>query len=177
MNALRSGLAGARDGVSAANKVVTGARALDAGMNAANMSGIQRRVDAASRGVPPPESRLDRAVQGYAAGKTANRMGAYFARTNPRRAPGPRTAASYAYQYGFGGSAGAAAAASGTTDQRELLARVRRQHAMMDATRNQVHLGRYRDMAAPRPQAPRNAAGFVDEAAGEDVRRRARAFL
>ena len=83
MRAIRSGLAGARDGISAANKVVTGAKVLDAAMDAANMSGIQRRVDAAARGVPPPESRMDRAVQGYAAGKTAHRMGSYFAHTNP----------------------------------------------------------------------------------------------
>ena len=178
VRAIRSGLTGARDGISAANKVVSGAKALDAAMDAANMSGIQRRVDAAARGVPPPESRMDRAVQGYAAGKTAHRMGSYFAHTNPRRAPGPRTAGSYAYQYGFGGSFGAAAAGSATTDQRELLARVRRQHAQIDAVRNQVHLGRYRNMAAPQPQAPRNAAGFVDEfATDEDLRRRARAFL
>ena len=64
VRAIRSGLAGARDGISAGNKVVSGAKALDAAMDAANMSGIQRRVDAAARGVPPPESRMDRAVKG-----------------------------------------------------------------------------------------------------------------
>ncbi len=55
---------------------------------------------------------------------------------------------------------------------------LRRQHSQIAAVLNRVQLGRYRDGAAPRPTAPRTAAGFVDEfASSDDARRRARALL
>ena len=49
MRAIRSGLTGARDGISAANKVVTGAKALDAAMDAANMSGWTQQREVCHR--------------------------------------------------------------------------------------------------------------------------------
>ena len=142
--AIRSGLQGARDGIHVGNKVVSGAQKIDSVMGTANDAAIQRRVQAAQRGVPAPQGRFDKAVEGYAAGKTAHAMGRHFARNMPRDAGGPRTAASYAYRYGVGGNA---AAASGTTGQRDLLSQVRRHHASVSRVRTSV--GRYRDMAAP----------------------------
>ena len=135
-SALRSGLQGVREGVSAGNKVVSGAKQIDSFMGAANEAAIQKRVQAATRGVPPPaQGRLDRAVEGYAARKTAHALGQHYARNIPRDAPGPRTAAYYAYRYGVGGNA---AAASGTTGQRDLLSQVRRHHANVSRVRNSV---------------------------------------
>ena len=168
MQSIRSGISGARAGIHAGNQVVGAAQKIDRVMSAANERGIAKRVQAATSGMPPPpQGRMDRAAEGYAAGKTAHAMSRYYARTMPRDAPGPRTAASYAYRYGIPSNA---AAASGTTDQRELLSRVRQHHAAVNRTRNLV--GSYRDMSAP------SAANRVDEfASSEEMRRRARRAL
>ena len=166
---LRSGLQGAKDGIHAGKQVVSGAKKVDAMMGAANNAAIQRRVQAAQRGVPPPaQGRFDRTgVAGYAVAKTAHAMGKYYARNMPRNAGGPRTAAYYAYRYGVGGNA---AAASGTTGQRDLLSQVRQHHASVNRMRNSV--GRYRDMAAPVAQ------DFIGEyASDENFRRRASALV
>ena len=74
--------------------------------------------------------------------------------------PGPRSAAFYGHRYGIPVPEGEG---SGTAEQMDLLRMVRRQGAQIRDNRNQVRLGRYRDMAPPTSQ------DFVSE---EDLIRR-----
>ena len=120
---------GFRDGVAAGSTVVNAAR----------------RIDSVMTGAPTGIPRVDRAMQGYAGGQRADRLRQTFARTNPRDAPGPRTAAFYQYRYRRPGTH----SFSGTPHQHEMLEMLRRQHEQIRQAAELPRTGAYRDNTPP----------------------------
>ena len=128
-NAVTSAVQGGRDGIHAANQVVGAARAIDSFMGAQPVRG----------------GRVGAAIEGYHGGQRADALRQQFARTNPRDAPGPRTAAFYQYRHRAPGRVNF----SGTQTQHEMLNRLRRQQEQIRAARTGVRVGRFRDQSAP----------------------------
>ena len=132
-NAVTSAVQGGRDGSRAGNQVVGAAKAIDSFMGAQ----------------PARGGRVGAAIEGYAGGQRADALRQQFARTNPRDAGGPRTAAFYAYRYRRPGAVARNDPSAGTASQHEHLNRLHRQQAQIRAARTTPRVGRYRDMAAP----------------------------
>ena len=128
-NAVTSAVQGGRDGIHAANQVVGAARAIDSFMGAQPVRG----------------GRVGAAIEGYHGGQRADALRQQFARTNPRDAPGPRTAAFYQYRHRAPGRVNF----SGTQTQHEMLNRLRRQQEQIRAARTGTRVGRFRDQSAP----------------------------
>ena len=120
---------GFRDGVAAGSTVVNAAR----------------RVDSVMTGAPTGIPRVDRAMQGYAGGQRADRLRQHFANTNPRDAPGPRTAAFYQYRFRRPGSH----SFSGTPHQYEMLERLRKQYEQIRQAAELPRTGAFRDNTPP----------------------------
>ena len=137
-NAVTSAVQGGRDGIHAANQVVGAARAIDSFMGAQPVRG----------------GRVGAAIEGYYGGQRADALRQQFARTNPRDAPGPRTAAFYQYRHRAPGRVNF----SGTQTQHEMLNRLRRQQEQIRAARTGTRVGRFRDQSAP------TSEDFVSEA-------------
>ena len=146
-NAVTSAVQGGRDGIHAANRVVGAARAIDSFMGAQPVRG----------------GRVGAAIEGYHGGQRADALRQQFARTNPRDAGGPRTAAFYAYRYRRPGAIARNDPSAGTPSQHAHLDRLRRQQAQIRAARTGTRVGRFRDQSAP------TSEDFVSE---EDLIRR-----
>ena len=129
-SAVTTAARGYKDGVSAGNKVVNVARTIDNVMSSRAPTGIPR---------------ADAAIRGYHGAQQADRLRQQFARTNPRDAPGPRTAAFYQYRYRAPGRH----SFSGTPHQHEMLERLRRQHEQIRQAATQPRMGNYRDNTPP----------------------------
>ena len=129
-SAVTTAARGYKDGVSAGNKVVNVARTIDSTMSSRAPTGIPR---------------ADAAIRGYHGAQQADRLRQQFARTNPRDAPGPRTAAFYQYRYRRPGRH----SFSGTPHQHEMLERLRRQHEQIRQAATQPRMGNYRDNTPP----------------------------
>ena len=142
-NAVTSAVQGGKDGIRVGNQVVGAARAIDAFMGAQ----------------PARGGRVGAAIEGYAGGQRADALRQQFARSNPRDAPGPRTAAFYQYRFRAPGQH----SFSGTPTQHAYLDRLRRQQEQIRAARSTPRVGRFRDQSAP------TAQDFVPE---EDLIRR-----
>ena len=142
-NAVTSAVAGAKYGIHRGNQVVGAAKAIDSFMG----------------GQPARSGRVGAAIEGYAGGQRADALRQQFARTNPRDAPGPRTAAFYQYRFGAPGRHNF----SGTPTQHGMLNMLRRQQEQIRAARTTPRVGRFRD------QAPPTSQDFVSE---EDLIRR-----
>ena len=129
-SAVTTAARGYKDGVSAGNKVVNVARTVDGVMSSRAPTGIPR---------------ADAAIRGYHGGQQADRLRQQFARTNPRDAPGPRTAAFYQYRYRAPGRH----SFSGTPHQHEMLEMLRRQHEQIRQAAELPRTGAYRDNTPP----------------------------
>ena len=138
-----AGVGGYRRGQALGNMAVSGVHAVDRHMDAANMRAIH--------GNPTSHDRL---VHRYTSGRQAENMRRYFDRTMPKDAGGPRTAAFYAYRYRQPGMAPNSESA-GTPARRDLLGQIRRQQAMIHATRNAPRVGMYRDADPSTPYVNR----------------------
>ena len=143
-SAVTTAARGYKDGVSAGNKVVNAARALDGAM-------------AAPTGIP----RAEAARRGYHGGQQADRLRQQFVRINPRSTGGPRTAAHYAYRIGRPNLMARNDPSAGTPHQHDMLNRLRMQQQRIRNAANRTRVGSYQDQSPPqefltpeRPQQP-----------------------
>ncbi len=138
-------MGGYQQGRALGHAVVGGVHAVNRHMDAANMSAIRGRPRA-----------HDSLVHRYVSGRQAENMRQHFNRTMPRDAPGPKTAAFYAYRHRQPGMAPTGESA-GTPAQRDLLAQLRRQQALIHAVRTTPRVGMYREAD---PSAPYISRAF-----------------
>jgi hypothetical protein len=132
-NAVTSAVSGAHYGIHRGNQVVGAAKAIDSFMG----------------GQAPRSGRVGAAIEGYAGGKRADGLRQEFARTNPRSAPTPRTAAYYAYRIGRPNLVARNDPSAGTPTQHDMLNRLRMQQERIRAARTTARVGRFRDQSAP----------------------------
>ena len=137
-------MGGYKKGRAIGQAAVSGARALDRHMDAANMSAI--------RGRPMAHDSL---VHRYTAGRQSENLRQHCNRSMPRDAPGPRTAAFYAYRYRRPGMAPSDGESAGTPGQMDLLGQLRRQQALIHAVRTTPRVGMYRDADPSTPYGNR----------------------
>ena len=144
-NAVTTAARGYKDGVSAGNKMVTAARAVDGAMG----------------GAPTGIPRAEAARRGYHGAQQADRLRQQFARTNPRSTGGPRTAAHYAYRIGRPNLVARNDPSAGTPHQHDMLNRLRMQQQRIRNAANRTRVGSYQDQSPPqefltpeRPQHP-----------------------
>ena len=133
-SAVTTAARGYKDGVSAGNKVVNVARTVDSTMSSRAPTGIPR-ADAARRG--------------YHGAQQADRLRQQFARTNPRDAGGPRTAAFYAYRFGRPNLVARNDPSAGTPDQHDMLNRLRMQQQRIRNAANRARIGSFQDQSPP----------------------------
>ena len=130
---MTSAVAGAHYGIHRGNQVVGAAKAIDSFMGAQ----------------APRGGRVGAAIEGYEGGKRADGLRQQFARTNPRDAGGPHTAAFYAYRYRRPGVVARNDPSAGTPSQHAALNRLRRQQEQIRMARTTPRVGRFRDQSAP----------------------------